>query len=59
MLPLTKEELKSHRKRILQKLTKNKSYLKVRDYFHYTGKYRGTAHSTCYLKFNMLPIKSL
>ena len=56
MIPLTKEALKSHQnakvcyicgKRILQKLTKNKNYLKVRDNCHYPGKYRGVAHSIC------------
>ena len=62
MLPLTKEELKSHQdakacyicgKRILKKLSKSINYRKVRDHCHYTGKYRGAAHSTCNLKFNV------
>ena len=61
MLLLTKE-LKSHQdakvchiygKRILQKITKNKNYRKVRVHCHYTSKYRGAAHSICYLKFNL------
>ena len=48
MLPLTKEELKSHqdtkafhicRKKILKKLANDKNYRKVRDHFHFTGKY--------------------
>ena len=34
------------------KLTKNKSYGKVRDHCHYTGKYGGAAHSICNLKLN-------
>ena len=64
VLPLTKEELKSHqdsrncyicRKMILKKLSKNlvRDSLKVRDRFHYTGKYRGAGHSICNSKFNM------
>ena len=62
MLPLTKEELKSHqyekacyacRKIFLRKLSKSINCRKVRDHYHYTGKYRGTAQSICYLKFNV------
>ena len=62
MLPLTKEELKSHQdpkvcyicgKRILKKLSKTTNYGKVRNHCHYTGKYRGEAHSICILKFNV------
>ena len=61
MLPLTKEELKSHQnakvcsicgKKILKKLSKCINYWKVRDHCHYTGKYRSTVHSICNLKFN-------
>ena len=29
------------------------NYQKVRDHCHYTGKYRGAAHSICNLKFNV------
>ena len=62
ILPSTKEELKSHQdakvcyicgKRILKKFANNKNYQKVRDHYHYTGKYRGVAHSICNLKFNV------
>ena len=62
MLPLTREEFKSHQdaklcyicgKRILKKLSKIMNYQKVRDYCHYTSKYRCAAHSFCNLKFNM------
>ena len=59
MLLLTTEELESHQdakdcyicgKRTLKKF---KNYRKVRDHCHYTGKYRGAAHSICNLKFNV------
>ena len=62
MLPLTKKELKSHQdskiyyiygKRILKKLSKSIDYWRLRVHCHYTGKYRGAAHSICNLKFNM------
>ena len=61
MLPLTKEELKSHQdakvcyicgKRFLNNFV-NKNYWKVRDHYHFTGKCRGAAHSMCNLRFNM------
>ena len=62
MLPLTKEELKSHQdakvcyicgKSILKKLSKTINHWKVRDHCHYTGKYRGATHNICNLKFNV------
>ena len=62
MLPLTKEELKSHEnatvcqiclKIILRKLSKSINYWKVRDHCDYTVKYRDTAHSICNLKSNV------
>ena len=62
MLPLTKEEWKSHqyakvcyicRKNFLKKFAKDKNYRKVRDHCHYTGRYRGASHSICNLKFNV------
>ena len=62
MSPLTKEVSKSHQhakacyicgKRVLQKFAHNKNYRKVRHHCHYTGKYRGAAHSICNLKFNV------
>ena len=28
-----------------------KNYRKIRDHCHYTGKYRGTAHSICNLRY--------
>ena len=60
--PVTKEELKSHKdakvcyirgERTLKKLSKSLNYRKVRDYCHYTGKYRGAAHHASNLNFNV------
>ena len=31
----------------------NKKYCKVRDHCHYTGEYRGSAHSICNLKYSV------
>ena len=62
MLPLTKEELKLHEdakvcyicgKVILQKLSKNKNYQKVRDYYCYAGKHRDAASSICGWNINV------
>ena len=47
------------RKRILKKLSKTINDQKVRNHCHYTGKYRGAAHSICNLKFtvpNEIPV---
>ena len=62
MFPLTKEELKSHQdakvcyvwgKCFLKNSSNDENYQKIRDHCHYTGKYRGAAHSICNLKFNV------
>ena len=62
LIPLTKEELKSHQdakvcyicgKRFLKTFANDKNYWKVRDHCHFTGKYRGAAHSTCNLRLNV------
>ena len=41
-------------KNIWKKVFKNIKYQKVRDHCHYTGKYRGSAHTICNLKSNVL-----
>ena len=41
------------RKKFTQKLAKDKNHPKVRDHCHFTGKYRGAAHSICNLRFNV------
>ena len=61
MLSLTKKELKFHQateyyicgKRFLKKFANDKNYRKVRDHYHYTGKYRDAAHSICNSKLNV------
>ena len=62
LLALTKEELNPHidtkecyiwGQRILQKLTKIKSFWRVKDHWYYAGKCRGAAHSTWNLKFHV------
>ena len=61
MLPITKEELKSQQdvkicyicgKRFLKRFTNDKNYRKVRNHYHFKGKYRGTAHIICNWRFN-------
>ena len=47
MLYLWKKDLKRKYK------SKSINYRKVRDHCQYAGKYRGTAHSICNLKFNL------
>ena len=60
MLPITKEELKSHQDtkvcyicgiRFFKKFANDKNYQKIRDHCHYTRKYRGAAH--CNLKLHL------
>ena len=42
-----------YRKKILKKLAESKNYRKVRDHYHYIGKYRNATHSICNLRFNV------
>ena len=62
MLSLTEEDLRLQqysticyicRKAFTQKLAKNKNYQKLRDHCHFNGKYRGSVHCICNLKFNL------
>ena len=61
MIPLTKEEGKIYRKQKVCYICKqrfstddnNKKYHKVKDHWHYTGKYRGAAHSICILRYKI------
>ena len=61
MIPLTKKEEKKHNKQEVCHICgkgfstddNNKKYHKVRDHCHYTGKYRGTAHDTCNLRYEI------
>ena len=61
MIPLTKKEEKRHNKQKVCHICKkgfssddsNKKHHKVRDHFHYTGKYRGTAHDICNLRYKI------
>ena len=61
MIPLTNEESDSYKKQKVCYICKkefsaydddnNENYSKVRDHYHYTGKFRGAAHSICNLKY--------
>ena len=41
------------KEKIEDKHAKDNKYGKVRDHCHYTGKYRGTAHRICNLKYSV------
>ena len=63
MLPLTKKKKKSYKKQkyshickeeFNEKFNEDKNYPKVYNHCHYTGKYRGDAHSICNLRYRTL-----
>ena len=69
MLSLTKKRTKiapkgngiihSQKKKFTQKLAKDKNHRKIRNHCHFTGNYRGAAHSICKLRFkvpNKIPV---
>ena len=68
MIPLADEENKSYEKqKVCYRYKKefntddndydddddNKKYHKVRDHFHYTGKFKGAAHNICNLRYKI------
>ena len=59
MTPLTTKEKKYHNEQEICCICKkefdknNKKHYKVRDYCHYTGKYRGAAHDICNLRYKL------
>ena len=64
IIPLTNKEIKSYEKQKVYHICKEKfccvkNKKKVRDHCHYTGKFRGAAHSICNLRYkvpNELPV---
>ena len=42
-----------HKEELKIKYTADKNYQKVRNHSHYTGNYRGAAHSICNLKYSI------
>ena len=72
MIPLTDKEIESYEKQKVCHICKKefchnkneknefKLYQKIRDYCHYTGKFRGAAHSICNLRYKVqreIPVK--
>ena len=41
-------------KKFKQIYTNDKNYRKVKDHYHYTGKYIGSGHSICNLKYSII-----
>ena len=62
MIPLTNEEVKTYLEQNVCYLCKkgfstddddNKKYFEVRGHCHYTGKYRGSAHDICNIRYKI------
>ena len=56
MIPLTKKDVNNQKVCYICKKEFDKSdkkHYKVRDHFHYTGKYRGAAHNICNLRYKI------
>ena len=54
MIPLTKEEEDNYNKENTCYICKNDfNNDKVKDHYHFTGKYRGAAHNTCNLRYKV------
>ena len=50
---LIKQTVTSAKTKFEHNFPKDKNYRKVKDHFHFTGKYRGATHSICNLKCSM------
>ena len=50
---LIKKVTFTKQKRFEDKCTNDKKYLKVRDHYHYSGKYRRAAYSRCNLRYKI------
>ena len=59
MIPLSNKDIKSYEKQKVRHICKKRfrdddeNKKKVRDHCHYTGNFRGAAHSECNLRYNI------